>query len=74
MPEGRRLSAPQQKHAAAAAEQQLPLNGATLEGQFSAASNQIKSMRRSISPGGSVRGEHANLTGLVLGCIEAKVC
>ena len=26
------------------------------------------------SPGGSVRGEHANLTGLVLSCIEAKFC
>ena len=25
-------------------------------------------------PGGSVRGEQANLTGLVLGCIEAKFC
>ena len=25
-------------------------------------------------PGGSVRGEHANLTGLVLSCIEAKFC
>ena len=25
-------------------------------------------------PGGSVRGERANLKGLVLGCIEAKVC
>ena len=25
-------------------------------------------------PGGAVRGEHANLTGLVLGCIEAKFC
>ena len=26
------------------------------------------------SPGGSVRGERANLKGLVLGCIEAKFC
>ena len=26
------------------------------------------------SPGGSVRGERVNFTGLVLGCIEAKVC
>ena len=25
-------------------------------------------------PGGSVRGEQANFTGLVLGCIEAKFC
>ena len=25
-------------------------------------------------PGGSVRGERANFTGLVLGCIEAKFC
>ena len=25
-------------------------------------------------PGGSVRGEQANFTGLVLGCIEAKSC
>ena len=25
-------------------------------------------------PGGSVRGERANLKGLVLGCIEAKFC
>ena len=25
-------------------------------------------------PGGSVRGERANLTGLVLSCIEAKFC
>ena len=26
------------------------------------------------APGGSVRGERANLKGLVLGCIEAKFC
>ena len=26
------------------------------------------------APGGSVRGERANLTGLVLDCIEAKFC
>ena len=26
------------------------------------------------TPGGSARGEQANLTGLVLGCIEAKFC
>ena len=26
------------------------------------------------APGGSVRGERANLTGLVNGCIEAKFC
>ena len=26
------------------------------------------------APGGSVRGERANFTGLVLGCIEAKFC
>ena len=25
-------------------------------------------------PGGSVRGERANLKGLVLGCIEVKLC
>ena len=25
-----------------------------------------------VQPGGSVRGEHANSTGLVLGCIETK--
>ena len=27
-----------------------------------------------VQPGGSVRGERANFTGLVLGCIEAKFC
>ena len=27
-----------------------------------------------IAPGGSVRGERANFTRLVLGCIEAKFC
>ena len=30
--------------------------------------------RLSPKPGGSVRGERANLKGLVLGCIEAKIC
>ena len=27
-----------------------------------------------LQPGGSVRGERANLKGLVIGCIEAKFC
>ena len=30
--------------------------------------------RRQDAPGGSVRGERANFTRLVLGCIEAKFC
>ena len=29
---------------------------------------------RVVKPGGSVRGERANLKGLVNGCIEAKIC
>ena len=32
------------------------------------------SAKRCGEPGGSVRGERANLKGLVLGCIEAKFC
>ena len=27
-----------------------------------------------VGPGGSVRGERANFTGLVIGCIESKFC
>ena len=31
-------------------------------------------IERRLEPGGSVRGERANLKGLVLGCIEVKIC
>ena len=30
--------------------------------------------KRSLGPGGSVHGERANFTGLVLGCIDADFC
>ena len=35
---------------------------------------QTKQTLPSVLPGGSVRGERANFTRLVLGCIEAKFC
>ena len=34
----------------------------------------IAHLDRPVGPGGSVRGERANFTRLVLGCIEAKFC
>ena len=34
----------------------------------------LQELLRVLEPGGSVRGERANLKGLVLGCIEAKFC
>ena len=34
----------------------------------------LRALRAGPVPGGSVRGERANFTRLVLGCIEAKVC
>ena len=36
--------------------------------------NSRRAVRHENEPGGSVRGERANLTGLVLSCIEAKFC
>ena len=34
----------------------------------------VDSVQARSLPGGSVHGERANFTGLVLGCIETKVC
>ena len=34
----------------------------------------LRARRLGVGPGGSVRGERANFTRLVLGCIEAKFC
>ena len=45
-----------------------------LEGRDLEVEEEAHGGRQGIRPGGSVRGEHANLTGLFLSCIEAKFC